>query len=62
MTEFLPKRGFLSLTLMVQGWVYNPNVTPSGYPIKFWGVFGMVAPIAHTTQQNFLIGSFAKSD
>ena len=52
-TEFLPKREVLSLTLTDQGWVHNPNVTCSSYPIKFWGLFGMVAPIAHTTHQNF---------
>ena len=61
-TEFLPKRGVLSLSLMVQGWVHNPRVTPSSYPIEFWGFFGMVVPIAHTTQQTFLIGLFAKSE
>ena len=25
--------------------------------MKFWGLLAMVAPIAHTTQHNFLIGS-----
>ena len=35
----------------------NPNVTPSGYPIKFWGLLGKVAPIVYTKQQIFLIGS-----
>ena len=61
-TEFLPERGVLSLTLMGQGWVHNSNVTPSSDPTKVWGLFGMVVHIAHNTQQNFLIGSFAKSD
>ena len=27
LTELLPKRGVLSLTLMDQGWAHNPNVT-----------------------------------
>ena len=61
-TEFLPNGGVLSLTLMDKGWVHHPNVTPSRYPMKFWGLFGMVAPIAHTTQKHFLIGPFAKPD
>ena len=45
---------------MDQGWDHNPNVTLSGYPIKFWGLFGMVDHIMHTTQQNFVVGPFAK--
>ena len=28
--------------------------------MKFWGLLAMVAPTAHITQQNFLIGSFPK--
>ena len=47
---------------MDQGWTNNPNVASSRYPTNFWGLLGLVAPIVHTTQQNFLIGSFAKSD
>ena len=61
-TEFLPKRGVLSLTLRDQGWVHNPNVAPRSYPMKFWGLFGMVAPIMHTTQPNFVIGPSVKMD
>ena len=38
----------------------NPNVTPSSHPTKFCGLLAMVAPTAHITQQNFLIGSFLK--
>ena len=60
--RILPKRGVISLTLNDQGWVHNPNITPRGYPIKFWCLFGMVAPIAHTTQQTFLFCPSAKSD
>ena len=30
--------------------VHNPNVAPSSYPMKFCGLFGMVAPGAHSTQ------------
>ena len=62
MTEFLPERGVLSLTLMDQGWAHNPNITPTSYPMKFRALFSMVTVIVHTTQQNFLIGPFAKSD
>ena len=47
---------------MDQGQTNNPNVPPTGYPMKFWHLFIMVAPIAHTTWQNCLIGWFAKSD
>ena len=61
LTEFLPKTGALSLTLMEQGWTHSPKVNPSGYPTKFWCLFGVVAPIAHNTE-NFLIGPFAISD
>ena len=45
---------------MDEGQTNNPNVTPWGYPTKFWGLLAMVAPIAHITQQNSLIGSSAK--
>ena len=49
---------------MDQELIIHPNVTPSRYPTKFWGLFGGVAHIPHTTQHNtnFLIGQFAKSD
>ena len=49
---------------MGQGWVHNPNLTPSSYPMKFWSLFGMVMPIAHTTQQYVISDwvQFAKSD
>ena len=46
--------------LMAQEWIHNPSVTPSSYPIKFWGLFGEVSHITHMTQQNFVIGQFAK--
>ena len=59
LTELLHKRGVLSLTLKDQGRVHKTNETPSGYPMKFWGLFGKEAPILHTRQQNFLIGPFA---
>ena len=36
------------------------NVTPCGYPTKFWGLLAMVAHIAHIAQQNSLIGSSSK--
>ena len=58
--EFLPKR-ILSLTLMGQRWVQNPNLTLSSYPMKFRGLLGMVVPLAHHTAK-FSDGSFAKSD
>ena len=45
---------------MDQGLIHNPNVTPSSYPTELWGLFGMVALIQHTMQQNFVIGWFAK--
>ena len=46
---------------MDQGWTNNnANVTPGSYPMKFWHLFGMVAPIVHITQQNSLIDTFAK--
>ena len=59
-TEFLHIIQFLSLTLMDQGLIHNPNLNPSGYPMIFWGLFGIVALIPHPTQQNFVIGQFAK--
>ena len=62
LTEFLPKRGVLSLTLMYQGWIHNPNITTSGYQTKFWGSFGEIAHIAHIIQQNFVIGQVAKME
>ena len=60
--KFQSKRRSLSLTLMDQGQTNNPNLTHSSYQMKFWHLFGMVAPIAHITQKSFLIGPFAKSD
>ena len=50
-TEFQLKRVFLSLTLMDEGQTNNPNVTPISYPMKFWGLLAMVAPIAHISYQ-----------
>ena len=52
-TKFQPRGGGLSLTITL-------NVTPSSYPMNVWGLLSRVAAIAHTTEQNFLIGSFAK--
>ena len=52
-TEFLHKRGVLFLTIKDQGWVHNPNATPSSYTTKFWGLFGMVAPIGHMMHKSF---------
>ena len=43
---------------MDKGQTNNPNVSPSGYPMKFWGLLAIVALITHIMQQNFLIGSF----
>ena len=43
---------------MGEGQTNNPNETPSGHTMKFWGLLAMVAPATHTTQQKFLIGSF----
>ena len=60
LTEFLYKMWVLSSTLIGQGLIHNPNLPPSSYPEKFWGLFGMVALIPQTTQQNFVIGQFAK--
>ena len=37
---------------MDKGHINNPNVTSSGYQMKFWGLLAMVAHIANTTQQN----------
>ena len=45
---------------MDQEIIHYPNVTPSSYSMKFWGLFGMEAHLPHTTQQNFVIGEFAK--
>ena len=56
MTEFHPKMG-LSLSLMDQGGTHNPNVTPRGHPNNFFNLLGKVA---HTAQENILIGQFAK--
>ena len=54
LTKFQPRGGGLSLTIAL-------NVTPSSYPMNFWGLLSRVAAIAHTTEQNSLIGSsFAK--
>ena len=52
-TEFQHKTASLSLALIDQGQTNNPNVTPSGYPTKFWGLLAKVASILHTTQQIF---------
>ena len=35
----------------------KPKHNPSGHTTKFFGLLDMVAPIAHITQQNSLIGS-----
>ena len=59
-TEFEHKIQVLSSTVMDQGLIHNPNVTPSRHPMQFWGLFGMVALLPHTTQQTFVIGQFAK--
>ena len=40
LTEFQPKRGGLSLTLIDQGQTNNPKINPSGYPTKFFGLLG----------------------
>ena len=45
---------------MDQELIHNPNFTPSSYLTKLWGLFGMVSLIPHTTQQNYVIGQFAK--
>ena len=47
---------------MDKGQTNNPNATPSGRPMKFWGLLAMVAPTAHITQQIFLIGSFGQDN
>ena len=49
----------LSLSLMDQRLIPDLNVTLSGYPKKFWGLFGEIDLIA---QQIFLICQFAKMD
>ena len=59
-TEFQPKGGGLSLTLMDQGQTNKLNITPSMYAMKFLDMISKVATIAHTREQNYLIGSFAK--
>ena len=58
-TEFHHKRWVISSSLMDQLLFHNPNLTPSRYPMKLWGLFGKVAHIAHITKQNFVIGQFA---
>ena len=45
---------------MEEGQTNNPNLTPSSYAIKFWGLLAMVAPTAYITQQNSLIGLSSK--
>ena len=40
----------------------QPNVSPSGNPMKFWCFLAMDVPTAHITQQNSLIGSFSKME
>ena len=57
--EVLMTEGF-TLPLMDQGLIHNPNVSPTSYAMKLWGLFDKVAHIAHITQQNFVIGQFAK--
>ena len=37
---------------MDKGWTNNPNITTSGYKMKFWGLLAMIAHIASTTQHN----------
>ena len=37
---------------MDKGLTNNPNITTSGYELKFWGLLAMIAHIANTTQQN----------
>ena len=41
-TELHHERWVLSSSLMDQELIHSPNVTPSGYPMKFWGLFGEV--------------------
>ena len=48
-TEFQSKELFLCLTLMDEGQTNNPNITPSGYTMKIWGLLAMVAPTEHIT-------------
>ena len=48
----------LSLSLMDQGLIPNHNITQSGFPVKFWGLFGEVA---HIAEKNYVIGQFAKT-
>ena len=40
------------MSTLDKGQTNNPNVTSSGYQMKFWGLLAMVAHIANTTQQN----------
>ena len=56
MTEFQQKELFQSLTLIDEGQTNNPSMNPISHPTKFWGLLAMVAPRAHITQQNSLIG------
>ena len=49
------------VSLMDKGQTNNPNVTPSGHPIKFWGLLAVTASPVHITQQNFLIGPFSQN-
>ena len=61
-TLFHPTKGGLSLTLTIHRQTYNPNSNPSIYPMELWGLVGMVAPTAPTTQQKVLIGLFPKNE
>ena len=51
-TEFQPKELCSPLSLTDEGWTNNPNITTSGYKMKFWSLLPMIAHIANTTQQN----------
>ena len=48
------------MTLMSQGQTYSLHANLCGYLMRFQDLVGMVVPTAHTTQQNFLIGSSSK--
>ena len=37
---------------MDKGQTNNPNISTSGYKMKFWGLLAMIAHIANTTPQN----------
>ena len=37
---------------MDKGQTNNPNITTSGYKMKFLGLLSMIAHIANTTEQN----------